>query len=68
MHPTALLLGLSALLASLVLSAAAFVGTGECRVRAPPNIYLQRATDRANLKFLVVLNCRIIRSIAICTR
>ena len=35
MHPTVLLLGLSALLASPVLSAAAFVGTGDCGVRAP---------------------------------
>ena len=33
MRPTALLLGLSALLAFPVLSAAVFVGTGECRVR-----------------------------------
>ena len=39
MQSTALLLGLSALLASPVLSAAAFVGTGDCGVREPYSIH-----------------------------
>ena len=38
MHPTALLLGLSALLAYSVLNAGAFVGNGDCEVSTPYTI------------------------------